>query len=101
MSWNIFRLFQSKHFYQHSFKIFPSIRKLKNPLLYAHFESKIDDLGWLSSAKHQSNGHFVLDFLSFDMVEREEMEETSIKMPSHLDNGRFFTLQFHINNCRT
>ena len=44
----------------------------------------------------------MLDFLSFDMeVEREEMEETSIKMPSHLDNGRFFTLQFHINNCRT
>ena len=42
----------------------------------------------------------MLDFLSFDMeVEREEMEETSIKMPSHLDNGRFFTLQFHINNC--
>ena len=34
----------------------------------------------------------MLDFLSFDMeVEREEMEETSIKMPSHLDNGRFFT----------
>ena len=33
----------------------------------------------------------MLDFLSFDMVEREEMEEISIKMPSHLDNGRFFT----------
>ena len=29
-----------------------------------------------------------------------KMEETSIKMPSHLDNGRFFTLQFHINNCK-